>query len=114
MQKKMTETLHNESLSRAGVVVHVVPSGKGGKPQWLVVGKTGWITEAAVRTCQTDRAVLEILEQVQSGRSFSTLNMLLWAWVAFSVFIYALLNAFVAVPVLIIGIVKITRFRRDA
>lgn len=113
----MTETLHNESLSRAGVVVHVVPSRKGekgGKPQWLVVGKTGWITEAAVHTCQTDRAVREILEQVQSGRSFSTLNMLLWVWVAFSVFIYAMLNAFVAVPVLIIGIVKITRLRRDA
>jgi hypothetical protein len=111
MQKKMTETLHNESLSRAGVVVHMVP---GEKPQWLVVGKTGWITEAAARSYQTDRAVREILEQVQSGRSFSTLNMLLCAWVAFSVSIYALLNAFVAVPVLIIGIVKITRFRRDA
>lgn len=107
---RMTEILHNDGLKKAGVIVHVVP---GGRPQWLVLGKTGWITEGAVNTYQTDRAIQEILQQVQTGKSFYTLHTLLWAWVAFSVFICALSNAFIAVPMLIIGVVKIARLRRD-
>lgn len=107
----MTETLHDESLTKAGMLVHVVP---GGKPEWLVLGRTGWITDAALRSYQADRAVREMLDQVESGRSFSTLNFLVFAWVLFSVFLYSFSNAFIAVPALLIGVVKLTGFRRDA
>jgi hypothetical protein len=107
---RMTEMLHDEYLERAGIVVHVIP---GDRPLWLVVGKTGWVTEAVVRTYQTDRAVQEILRQVQTGRSFSTLNLMLVSWVALSVLVYALSSAFLAVPMLVYGVVEIARYGRD-
>lgn len=107
---RMTEMLHDEELQKAGVVVHVIP---GDKPLWLAVGKTGWVTEAVVRTYQTDRAVREILRQVQTGRSFSTLNLLFVFWLVLSVLVYAFAGPFIGVPMLIVGVVKIAGYGRD-
>ena len=108
---RTTKTLQDEALNRSGVVVHVVSGRRSG---WLVLGKTGWITEGSVRRYQTDRAVREILEQVQSGRSFTTLNYLLFAWVVFSVFLCVKENAILALSVLFVGVVKLTGLRRGA